>query len=272
MIFILLTSFFLKALAQEPIHWNYLLSVEDKHEFYESGKTIDRPKNSWQVLFSLGFLDRNFSYRKDCIMYKVPGDETGVLKIKTTDYDISCDQFLFKEGDIEIKDIKSLQFNLEGSSLEILYSQTNFKNGKLEAKLQSHFQRPEAKTHLSSTEFKSAKIIMLAPVKNLNTTPTKIPLLSDKEICHKIDEDCNEVSPSTCSQCAHGWYEIPNGCSKGTKVCGYKECGQKDGHACRRGLKWQRKDSDYDCRTDKSFAYCVKGLKVICEGKDAFCR
>lgn len=256
----------------EPVHWSYLLSIEEKHEFYESDRPIDRPKNSWQVLFSLAFIDRNFVYRKDCVLYKVPGDEMGILKVKTVNFTQSCDQYLFKDGDFEIKDIKSLQFSVADTSLFISFSQSNFKNGKLKAKFQSEFERPEARINLSSSEFKSAKIIMLAPLKHSKETPPKIPLMKDKEVCHRIDEDCTEVTPSSCSQCANGWYEIPNGCLVGPKFCGYQECGQKDRHACRRGHKWQRKESDFDCRTDTSFAYCSKGLKVVCEGKNAYCR
>lgn len=272
MIGLILLIFASYSFSQEPIHWNYLLSVEDKHEFYENDKPVDKPKNSWQVLFSLSFLDSNFAHKKDCILYKVAGEDPGILKVKTVNSTEGCDKHLFAPGDFEIQDIKSLQFHLAENSLAISYSQTNYKNGKLVANFQSSFRRPDAKTGLSSAEFKSAKIIMLAPVKSINEKPTKISLVADKEICHKIEDDCSESSPSICSQCANGWYEIPNGCPTGPKICGYKDCGKKDGHACRRGYMWQRADIEFDCRLNSNFAYCEKGLKVVCEGRSAFCR
>lgn len=272
MIILWIALFVSQVFSQEPIHWNYLLSVADKHEFYENDKPVDKPQNSWQVLFSLSFLDSNFSYKKDCVLFKVPGEESGILKVKTIKATESCDQQLFVPGDFEIPDIKSLQFSLEETRLEISYSQKNFNNGKLEANLQSSFKRPEARTNLSSAEFKSAKIIMLAPVKSGEAKQPGIPLIADKEVCHKIEDDCSEAAVSSCSQCANGWYEIPNGCPTGPKVCGFKECGKKDAHACRKGYMWQRSDVEYDCRTNSSFAYCEKGLKVVCEGRNAFCR
>lgn len=267
--FVTLISFF--AYTAEPVHWNYLVSIDEQHEFYESSTPLDKPKNSWQVLFSLTYLDKSLNYLKDCVYYRIPGDEPGILKIKTMAFEEPCDKSVFIKGDQEITGVKSLQFTLGEKEIAIDFSTSDFKNEKWIARFQTSFQQPEAKMHLSSSEFKSPKIIYLAP-ENKTVKKSKESLIDDKTVCHEIDDDCGETSPNLCSQCKHGWFEVPNGCPVGPKVCGTLNCGDKDGPACRRGNKWQRIETALDCQTDSSFAYCKKGLKVVCEGRKAFCR
>lgn len=176
-----------------------------------------------------------------------------------------------KDGDKEYNEIKALQFAVFENELKIDLSFSDFRTEKWIAKFQSSFTKPEATMGLSSAEFKSPKIIFLAPsLSNLKVTRKAFP--ETNSLCHDINEDCEELKPSTCADCSNGWYEIPNGCSQGPKYCGILQCGKKDQPACRRGLKWQRKEINGDCRIDSSFAYCSKGFSVQCEGKKAFCR
>jgi hypothetical protein len=257
--------------SAEPLHWNYLISLEDRHEFYESSTLIDRPKNSWQVLFSLTYVDKSLNYVKDCVFYRVPGDNPGVLKIKALPFEESCERFIFGTGDQEMTGIKSLQFHLSEKEVTIDFSTSDFKATKWSAIFHTTFDRPEARMHLSSAEFKSPKIIYLAP-ENINVKKLKESLIEDQKVCHDINDECEEVTSNSCSQCKHGWFEVPNGCPTGPKICGSLDCGKKNGPACRRGNRWQRKDSTLDCRTDSSFAYCGPGLQITCEGRKAFCR
>lgn len=271
MIIILLLSS-LMAYAQSPLHWSHILEVSDRHEFYQNHENIEKPRDAWQTLFGLIYLDSEFKKLKDCVFLKVPGSDPGILKIKTISAYSKCDTSLLEEGSKEVSGIKSVKFAIYEKEAYLDLTLTDFKSQKWEASLQSSFKKPEPKMQMSSTELRAPKMIFLAPVSNIQVKDEKKPFLKDKTLCHDINEDCQEVSPSICSDCSGGWYEIPNGCSSGPKYCGQHVCGSKDQPACRRGMKWQKKSSEFDCRTDSSFAYCSKGLKVVCEGKKAFCR
>ncbi len=266
MIFIL--SYSLK--ANEPMHWAYVNAVQNRHEFYLNNEVISKPQDAWQILFSLLYIDSGLKKLKDCIYYRVPGEEAGILKIKTMSSSSSCDESILSPGDREIKNIKSLQFSVTDKEINLDFTLSDFQNHKWQARLPDSFGVKIPQMQTSSAEFKSAKIILLAPEQNI-----KVPENQNYQpntLCHNINEDCMEVSTSFCSQCPAGWYEIPNGCSEGPKYCGMLECGGKGRPACRRGMKWQRNEKSFDCRIDSTFAYCSKGLTVTCEGKKAFCR
>lgn len=269
MILFLSLIFSFTTFAQEPLHWSYMLEVKERHEFYQNNEEIIKPINSWQLLFAVGYVDQNFKKLKDCVFYKVPGDEKGTLKLRTIPDTEKCDDFLLSTGDKEISNIKSLQFSITDLRLSIEFTREDYKSEKWVSKTQNTFVRPEPKLNLSSVDYKSPKITLLAPASKVVSPRPQI--LKDKTLCHDVNEDCEEVSGSTCHMCPRGWYEIPNGCAQGPKYCGIQNCGGKDEPACRRGIKWQKSPSELDCRTDKSFVYCSKGLNVTCEGRKAFC-
>lgn len=271
MINLLILLFSFNLFAARPAHWANLFEVSDRHEFYENHESIIKPKDSWQTLFGLVYIDRELQRIKDCVYFRVPGHENGILKIKTISAQEKCEDYLLKDGDKEYIDVKALQFAIFEHELKIDLSFADFRTEKWIAKFQSSFSKPEPMMGLSSAEFKSPKIILLAPSLN-KVKVTKKPFPEVNSLCHDINEDCEELKPSSCADCATGWYEIPNGCSQGPKFCGVLQCGKKDQPACRRGMKWQRKEISADCRIDSSFAYCSKGFAVHCDGKKAYCR
>lgn len=268
---ILLMLFFcLNVFSASPAHWDYIVGIQDKHEFYQSGEDITKPENSWETLFSLVYLDRNFNHNKDCIFYKVPGVETGRLKFKTVGATESCEKYRFRPGDTEIADLKSLVFETGSKKLILNLTYTDFKTETIEAKIIGQFERPKLQQGISSAEFKSPKVIFLSPKSSRSGAKLE---LKDGSICHEVNDECEEKGASTCSQCENGFYEIPNGCMKGPKYCGSIKCGLKGNPACRRGYKFQREDIEtFDCRVNSNFAYCAEGLSVFCEGKRAYCR
>jgi len=267
--FMVLTS--LSVFAAEPAHWSHLLDISEQHEFYPSNEPIVKPTNSWQTLFGFNYIDQRFQRLKDCVFYKVPGVDAGELKIKTISSLEKCDSYLLKEGDAVVKNIKTFLFILVENKITFDMTFLDFKSEKWEAFFQKKHTRPGPAMHLSSAEFKSPKIIFLAAGKNLNQIKAG-QFLAENSLCHDINEECQEMKPSTCDQCARGWYEIPNGCSSGPKYCGALSCGKKNGPACRRGMVWQKTEEAFDCVTNSTFAYCAEGLTVFCEGKKAYCR
>ena len=253
--------------------WTNAIKIVDKHEFYTNNEIIVRPKNSWQTLFGVLYHDSNLKTLKDCLYYKVPGDgEAGTLKMKTIPAEKPCEEFLFAVGDQEWKGLKALQYSLDDKLLSVSLTTAQFQVEKWDVPLFNVFSHPEPKLSMSSAEYRSPKVMYLTPYKGMATIrPEKGSPLSDKKLCHDVNEICEEKSPSICSECSNGWYEIPNGCPEGPKYCGNLGCGQKSQPACRRGIMYQREEKVYNCVEDSSFAYCSKGLTLQCQGNLPYC-
>lgn len=269
---LMLAFVFSMAFAEEPLHWSHALKVVDRHEFYKNNENIVKPQDGWQLLFSILYLDRNINLLKDCVFFKVPGQELGILKIKAIASDISCDQFILAPGDKEVKNIKTLHFFTEEKKVLINYSLSDFSAKRWEALLQTTNSKAAPVLGQSSADFISSPVLYLSNESQLSNA-SSYPFLKDGTLCHNVNDSCQIISPSICHQCREGWYEIPNGCKVGPKYCGYLRCGQKNGPACRRGMKWQNPSNEnFDCRIDSSYAYCSSGLTIQCEGNKAYCR
>lgn len=267
-IFLLLLSLF--SFADSPRKWENAKSIVERHEFYPNNEVILKPQNSWQPLFALTFLDSNFHMSKDCVYYRVPGDEPGRLKIRTISEEKDCNSEILAPGDVEIEQVTDFRFSTDSQSVSLDFRQAG-KPLKWKVSTMKDWQRPAPRALLSSADFRSPRVTYLASAVT-QEKEKKLTGLKDREVCHDIASDCSERSVSRCRSCDHGWREIPNGCMTGPKVCGAARCGVKDAPACRRGLIWQRKEMKPDCRTDSSFAWCAKGLQVSCDGDRAFCR
>jgi hypothetical protein len=261
-----LISFF--AEAGSPRKWENAKSIVEKHEFYKNGETILKPQNSWQLLFALTFLDSNFKMTKDCVYYRVPGDEPGKIKVRAVPFEQECHSEILAPGDIELEQVSNLSIFTQDNAVKLVF-QMNKKNESWSVATAADWKKPDPKLLLSSADYKSPGVIYLAP----GTSPTKKPEgIKDGVLCHHIASDCQELTPSTCRNCEHGWQEIPNGCVIGPKVCGVSACGGKDQPACRRGIVWQRSEESYDCRSHTSFAWCAGKLSMTCDGDKAYCR
>lgn len=253
--------------------WANAIKIVDKHEFYTNNEIIVRPKGAWQTLFGVVYNDPNLKPLKDCLYYKVPGDtEAGTLKLKTISADKPCGEFLYSPGDQEWTGLKALQFTVTDKIMSVSITNAQFQIEKWDALLFNVFENPEPKALMSSAEYRSPPVMYLTPYKGVATIhPEKGKPLEDKKLCHDVNEVCEEKSPSVCSQCSNGWYEIPNGCPQGPKYCGDIGCGQKTQPACRRGMRYQREEKTYNCVEDSSFVFCAKGLSVQCQGNLPYC-
>lgn len=272
MIYFILLALMNFSFADPTWKWSNSIKIVEKHEFYQNNEVIIKPKNSWQTLFAVLYNDANLKTSKDCVFYQVPGDAAGTLKIKAIPHEKKCEEFLYQAGDQEWKGIKALQYSLSDKFLSLSLTNAKFEIEKWEVALFNVFEHPKPKSLMSSAEYRAPKVIYLTPYKGKQSIrPKPAETLVDKKLCHAISEDCQELSPSVCTQCPNGWYEIPNGCSEGPKYCGVTGCGQKNQPACRRGYKYQRSMSEFRCRDDQSFAYCAKGLTVQCQGHLPYC-
>lgn len=258
--------------SAQPPHWAATIKISERHEFYTDNEVIQKPANTWQLLFALNYPDKNLQMRKDCVFYRVPGVELGIMKVNQVAAHQKCESFLDHPGEIRIENLKSLQFSLNQQGIALLFTDGEFRSSKWEARFLNYFERPVPEQFMSSAELRGPRIVFLSDVDSVLPASKKLAFLKDGELCHGINDQCEETSPSVCGQCPEGWYEIPNGCSQGPKYCGVHRCGGKNQPACRRGMKWQREAKTFDCRTDSSFAYCAPGMSLQCEGALAFCR
>lgn len=260
------------AIADPSWKWTNAIDVVEKHEFYQNNQIIDRPKDIWQTLFAVRYHDSNLKTFKDCVFYKVPGIELGILKIKTIPEEKRCEDFIHAPGDNQWSGLKALQFSYEQGQLTVSLTDEKFQITRWDVPLFNVFQKPEPKMLMSSAEYRSAKLLFLQPYKGQQPSSPLKPIEQNKlKQCHEVSDDCQEIKPSSCSLCPNGWYEVPNGCAQGPKFCGSVICGTKGAPACRRGMNWQRQNKTYRCREDSSFAYCARGLRIQCEGNLAYC-
>ncbi len=271
MITLLLLLSTVAGFAGTPRNWSQVFEVKVRHEFYQNDDVISKPVNSWQSLFSVAFFDRDLNLSKDCVLYKVPGEEAGILKLKTVPESRSCEDFIFTPGDQEIRDVKALRFAVTETELTVTLTRLDRKVEKWNVVFQKKVSKGEPALFMSSARYKEPGIIMLAPGRSGVEAPK--PEEGGKAVlCHDVSDECTEQKPSTCSQCPSGWYEVPNGCAEGPKYCGVQQCGKKGEPACRRGMRYQKVRKKFECRIDSSFAYCAPGLSVECDGNKAYCR
>jgi hypothetical protein len=257
-------------LGAQPVYWTSLIEVQERHEFYQDNELITKPRDSWQVLFAVVFPDRNLNMHKDCVFYRVPGEDAGIFKIKAVGLSQSCEKSIDEKGDVEISDLKALQFSF-ANELTLHFTFSDYRMLHWQIPIMNKFKALAVAPFMSSAQFRAPRLILLAPVRQVRDIKVE-EKNSEVELCHDITDNCEELSPSTCQQCPEGWYEVPNGCSQGPKYCGMLVCGLKDSPACRRGMKYQRVRKKYECRTDTSFAYCAPGLIIQCSGNRAYCR
>jgi hypothetical protein len=269
---IALISFIFTLLTHADPSWRWIHAIKiiDKHEFYKDNEVLVKPMNSWQHLFSVVYYNSQLSISKDCIFYRIPGEELGLLKIKTIEENQKCQDFLFLSGDQEWGSLKSVQFLIKKNYLSLTITHQNYYVEDWETPLLNLFQHPEPRIKMSSAKYRSPGIIFLSPQDEAPQKWIKSKM-DGLKICHDISEDCREKTPSLCQLCPDGWYEVPNGCFQGPKFCGVIICGQKNTPACRRGFKYQKIKKKYKCGEDDSFVYCAKGLRVRCQGSLAYC-
>jgi hypothetical protein len=256
--------------AGPPPAWYSELRVTEQHEFYSPLEIISKPAGSWEQLFAVSYPGADLSRIKDCLFYRVPTETgLGVLKLKTIAMDRPCDEVKLHQGDRLWPDIKALQFAVTAEQLLVHITYPGYRLERWSFPLVKRTVTAAPTKLMSSAKFRGPKLIFLSS----EAAPShRAELLADGEICHGVNEDCQVVGASRCSDCASGWYEIPNGCLVGPKYCGPQVCGGANQPACRRGMRWQGKSEKFDCRVDSSFAYCAVGLNIQCQGNQAYCR
>ena len=193
-LFLFLTSL---AWADPTLKWTNAIDVVERHEFYQNHEVIKKPKGSWQTLFGVIYRDSSLRNRKDCLYFRVPGEEPGQLKLKTVNLDVRCETHLFSAGDQEWVGLKAFQFAVLPERLSVSLTLGGYKSERWDVPLMNIFRRPTPKSGMSSAEYRAPKMFFLSPKKNnVGETPVKIEKLKDKDPCHEVNDQCQEASSS----------------------------------------------------------------------------
>src|SRR5690606_4039156 len=144
-------------------HWDYLLELSNRHEFYKENELIVKPQDSWQSMFEFIYIDQNFKYLKDCVYFRVPGKALGELKVKTLAREEKCQDFLLSPGDQEWKNIKTFQFTSGSNKLVFDLGFQDFRSEIWEIRFQNKPRKTVAEMNMSSAEFKANTVFLLAP-------------------------------------------------------------------------------------------------------------
>jgi hypothetical protein len=206
--------------------------------------------HSWGVAGSVEYLlGVDFVNSRSCLFYKVSDKSDGELYGVMTKDGVDCQNVINDSPVFSIGKIRSMSVKKNNSTFNFYYTLENFKEDQF--------------------SFTQKKYIGMEFLINQGSQKQK---LADGVVCSHFDVDCNEIVKSNCDSCENAWYEIYNGCKLGgKKICGAITCGSRGNPACLRGITYQRKRVDYKCREDDSFVFCAKGLKINCQGEEAYC-
>lgn len=90
--------------------------------------------------------------------------------------------------------------------------------------------------------------------------------LSDKDLCHGVNSNCQDVVGYRCENCPEGFYEVVDfNCPQGgSKYCGVDNCGKKNEPACPRGYKILGSKLKSLCFDGSPAGLCGPGLETFC--------
>ena len=260
--------------------WWGIQEIVDKHSFYKEEQTIDGPANSVQALVGFLYYSKDFKVYKDCLGFEIPSaGEIGSVFVVTTSSLTPCDEVIVT-GKRETGFLaKSLSYKTTNSKLTLQYTDEKFRSKEIIFKffLPSQNKKPEL-FESSVHQVHGRSLIVLSSNDHSFKQPTPKGKWEDawhsKDLvsCQSVNDDCQR-SASTCDQCRFGFFEVSNGCVQGgPRYCGVDLCGEKGMPACPRGSLYQNGEvTQMDCRTDQSFVFCQKGLRIRCQGSLAIC-
>lgn len=254
-LFVLFFSLFSMAIPDALISRYELIET---HEFYRDNELIQRPLESWQTIAAFSSVNTDLSLSKVCLKYFLKDKDNGIFRVEKVSVNQNCSD----SGKIlkEFENLRGLQFQ-RTPVFKLTFTHQDFTTTEWKLDL-----RKKAETKLLETpdRYLDETVLFLSEGKSGEK------LLADGTQCLKVQDDCIVVGESTCHQCENGFLEAPNGCSTGPQYCLKGPCGMKGSPACRRGIKFLKKRV-LDCRTDTSFAFCLRGSTPVCQGQEVWC-
>lgn len=219
-----------------PKRWDHAVDVK-LMDIALGEKIIVKEKSLIGVIFYLG---KDFSILKDCLFV----NEKKVFSYKTVEIKKNCKEVIEAKGAIL----------------------SSFYNMNIERKLNAvlfHLDKDTWSINIKN-EDESFDITYASAIGSR---------LNNHEVCHNINDSCQESGPNICLACKSGHTNIINSncINKFSKVCGTFTCGKKDSYVCIRGRRGSEYSGDY-CINDSPLGFCEKPLRVLCVDGKLICR
>ncbi len=262
-IIFLLMFFFSDAYASFPIILNSSFDVVKLNPQVKLNEDIVNPPGMWLWIAELEFLNHDLNRFRSCLYYRVPFTSKklkGILKLIHTTK--ACDQNYAADGP-SYDNIKQVKL---GEKNDLTIDGVVFN-------LVKKSDQQIAKRFAKASWAKQGLIPLVDEKKYFSLTSTEMTqnlVIKSGNLCHQVNEKCEEVSANLCHRCAEGFYEVlGNGCKKmANKYCGIDRCGQKNQPACLRGYQWSEEELSALCFHHNPVGFCQKGLSVTCNEKN----
>jgi hypothetical protein len=246
--------------------WNFATKISWENSHYKGLEKILSPKGTYQSIFEIEFVDKNFNKSYDCIQFYIPKkDFDGELSIVPNPKHEDCSKLITSQSYAKIKEIKNFGFEIDSDVLKLKVDEFRFEYKLL------NFLKQIKPTLLDSSIIPSTLDGILI-ASNISYSKQN-PLIKDGSICYDIDDECNELLTNKCSDCKGGFFEvIASKCGvKRKRVCGVNKCGEKNQYACFRGYLASGIDPKNYCIADSPVGFCNENLKVVCINNVLMC-
>jgi len=117
--------------------WMAGIRIEDRHEGYNSGEMLKKPAGTWQLLLSIVLPNDE----KDCLFVRIPEKNDGEIKVVTVDAATECKSAQQTMARISLKQLKAIQYQLDGQHLKIWPTDLSGRVQKWQTKL-LNIERP----------------------------------------------------------------------------------------------------------------------------------
>ncbi len=241
--------------------WLAATGVQRINTNYESLDLVNTPKGTTQPLLKIKFLDSNFTKVSDCLFYKIPKNNDGVLFVVENPTNKECKALIAEKAYASISNIRNFGIDLDHKTVKL-----NIDTKSIEYNF-SNYPRKRKNKLLENSKTND---YLVASSINYHQ---KIKIFQNGEICFDIDDDCNITKIDRCDSCKGGFFKtIASKCSSSfRKVCGVDSCGEKHKPACIRGVETSGMNMNAYCINDSPVGFCNKELRVVCENGVLIC-
>lgn len=241
--------------------WISTTSIEKINTNYKSLSEVNSPKGTVHELLKINFLDRNYRKVSDCVFYKIPEFNEGVLFIVENPKNLKCKDLVADKAYVKLQNIRNLGIEI-GKKLIIKIDLVKLKYNLL------NLSKKRSKKLLSSSALNTSLI-----ASDVEYSLDRSDELKDGEICFDIDDECKVLIEDKCDSCVGSSFAvIASSCGvKYQRRCGENICGTKNNPACIRGFKTSGVSPQNYCINDSPVGFCQEGLRVVCENGTLIC-
>ena len=240
-----------------------------------NNESIQNPKDTFSLILKSTHWDQSsFNSILNCVYY-FPSKSKNKSKLKVTSSTNKSCRISDKEI-IGINNINTFTLNYGQQSLSF-----EFVMNKIFKPIQiplinnpKTYQEHNGVNTFLNVGLKKNKVLLhtFNSKKSLkNISKKNWPLENSK--CLELNNNCNSLFISTCSECRFGFVEsVKTTCpSRGNRYCSAAACGKRGEQACYRGRKYKTMDNKDPCSHDSEIAFCEKGLSITCMRDELIC-